>query len=121
MLRCADDSFYVGSTKYPEARLAQHQAGAGCNWTAKRLPVALVYIEETTHIGLAFAREHQLKKWSRKKKQALIEGRIGDLEMHARCQVKLKSIHLGLTDWITYRAKYAHLLQAEETTTPPSK
>ena len=39
ILECADASYYIGSTKYLELRLAQHQAGEGANHTKKRLPV----------------------------------------------------------------------------------
>ena len=114
ILECGDGSYYVGSTKYPEARLAQHQAGEGGKWTAKRLPVSLVYLEESDHIGIAFKREHQLKKWSRKKKLALIDGRIGDLEHYAKCQVKTKQLRISVADWNFYEAKYAALLADED-------
>jgi putative endonuclease len=38
-----------------------------------------VYIEETARIDEAYAREKQLQGWSRAKRIALIEGRLGDL------------------------------------------
>ena len=74
ILECADGSYYTGSTKYLEKRLSQHQAGEGANHTKRHLPVKLVYYEEFQRIDHAFYREKQIQKWSRKKKEALING-----------------------------------------------
>ena len=74
ILECCDGSYYTGSTKNLEVRLAQHQAGEGANHTKKRLPVKLVYYEEYQRIDVAFYREKQVQGWSRKKKEALIRG-----------------------------------------------
>jgi len=57
-----------------ELRLQQHQNGEGANHTKKRLPVTLVYYEEYARIDEAFYREKQVQGWSRKKKEALING-----------------------------------------------
>jgi hypothetical protein len=43
ILRCADDSFYVGSTIALERRIDEHQSGTGTAYTRKRLPVTLVF------------------------------------------------------------------------------
>lgn len=72
ILECADGTFYTGSTTNIEQRLALHQAGEGANYTKKRLPVKLVYVEFFSRIDEAFNREKQVQGWSRKKKQALI-------------------------------------------------
>jgi putative endonuclease len=74
ILECADGSYYTGSTNNLELRLQQHQNVEGANHTKKRLPVKLVYFEEFQRIDDAFYREKQLQGWSRKKKEALIEG-----------------------------------------------
>jgi len=79
ILLCADESYYTGSTIDIERRLAEHQNGSGANHTAKNLPVQLVYLEEYPRIDYAFYREKQIQGWSRKKKEALIEGRLDDL------------------------------------------
>jgi len=68
-----------------EKRLQQHQNGQGANYTRKKLPVTLVYVEEYNRIDHAFYREKQIQGWSRKKKQALIEGRIEDLHFLSEC------------------------------------
>ncbi len=74
ILQCADGSYYTGSTKDLERRLAEHQSGEGSFYTKKRLPVKLVYFEEFQRIDEAFYREKQVQGWSRKKKEALING-----------------------------------------------
>jgi len=74
ILECVDGSYYTGSTNNLESRLAQHQAGEGANHTKKRLPVKLAYFEEFLRIDEAFYREKQVQGWSRKKKEALING-----------------------------------------------
>ena len=81
ILRCADGSFYIGSTTHLELRLWQHQEGLGASYTKKpgRRPVELVYVEEFERITDAFAREKQLQNWSRAKRIALIEQRYLDL------------------------------------------
>lgn len=74
ILKCSDGSYYVGSTKNLELRIAQHQAGEGANHTKKRLPIELVYYEEYSRIDDAFYREKQIQGWRREKKEALIKG-----------------------------------------------
>ena len=79
ILQCSDDSFYTGSTTDLERRLEQHRVGEGSKYTKQRLPIELIYSEEFDRIDYAFNREKQIQSWSRKKKQALIEGRLNDL------------------------------------------
>ena len=74
MLRCSDDSLYVGSTRDLSSRLFQHQIGMGAAYTGDRLPVELVWHEEYEKVSHAFAREKQIQNWSRKKRLALIDG-----------------------------------------------
>lgn len=79
ILECSDKSFYTGSTINLEKRLAEHQMGEGAKYTKTRRPVKLVYFEECNNIADAFAREQQIKGWSRKKKLALISGNYEEL------------------------------------------
>jgi putative endonuclease len=74
ILKCFDDSFYVGSTKDIYRRLNQHQNGSGAEYTKRRLPVELLYYEEYSRIDTVFYREKQIQGWSRKKRKALING-----------------------------------------------
>ncbi|MFK7786874.1 MAG: GIY-YIG nuclease family protein, partial [Crocinitomicaceae bacterium] len=76
ILLCANGTYYTGSTKYLELRVRQHQLGEGANHTRKYGPVELVYFEEYSRIDTAFYREKQIQRWSRAKKQALIDGEL---------------------------------------------
>ena len=90
MLRCADGSFYVGSTRSLDLRLHQHQLGVGAQYTRTRLPVALVWFEEHENVGAAHAREKQNQNWSRAKRIALIEQRHADLPALAERRSKAR-------------------------------
>ena len=85
ILRCSDERIYVGSTIDLERRMEQHQAGEGANFTKKRLPIELVYVEQFERIDYAFNREKQIQRWSRGKKEALIEGDKEKLKALAKC------------------------------------
>ena len=47
VLECGDGSLYTGYTTDVEARLKKHQSGKGAKYTRARLPVTLLYQEET--------------------------------------------------------------------------
>lgn len=79
ILKCANGLYYTGSTNNLERRLQQHQNGEGANFTKKHLPVELVYYEQFGRIDEAFYREKQVQGWSRKKKEALINGEYDKL------------------------------------------
>jgi putative endonuclease len=74
ILQCSDGSYYVGSTRNLDLRFLQHQSGKGSNYTSGRLPVELVYCEEYDRVSDAFYREKQIQGWSRRKREALING-----------------------------------------------
>jgi len=57
----------------------QHRSGKGANYTKRRLPIKLVYSKYFTKVSDAFYREKQIQGWSRKKKEALIEGKTEKL------------------------------------------
>lgn len=84
ILQCVDGSYYVGSTKDLERRISQHQEGVGSRYTAGRLPVELVYCEEYDRIDDAYYREKQVQGWTRRKREALIDGRPGLLPVLAK-------------------------------------
>lgn len=79
ILKCSNGKYYIGSTKDLELRIAQHQNGEGSNFTKKHLPLKLVYYEEYQRIDEAFYREKQVQGWSKKKKEALINGEFEKL------------------------------------------
>lgn len=74
LLRCNDGSFYAGHTDDLDLRMAQHHSGALGGYTARRLPVALVWSDSFPTRDEAFAAERKLKGWGRAKKAALIAG-----------------------------------------------
>jgi predicted GIY-YIG superfamily endonuclease len=84
ILRCADRSYYVGHTDDIELRLAKHRAGEYAGYTRSRLPVELAFMEEFASRSDAFARERQIKGWSRAKKAALIRGDWDEVSRLAR-------------------------------------
>ncbi len=75
ILRCRDDSYYVGTTRGSlEVRVAEHNAARYGGYTMRRRPVAFVYHQEFDRIEDAIAAERQVKGWRREKKEALIRG-----------------------------------------------
>ncbi|MHC5796620.1 GIY-YIG nuclease family protein [Lacisediminihabitans sp. FW035] len=74
ILKCADGSFYVGSTRDLDRRMFEHGTGVGAAYTRKRLPVELVFAEEYAFVHEAYEREKQVQGWSRRKREALIAG-----------------------------------------------
>ena len=84
ILRCGDGSYYVGSTRNLDHRMHQHAVGKGSVYTAKRMPVELVWAQEFDSVAEAYALEKQIQGWSRAKRLALIEGRFEDLPALSR-------------------------------------
>jgi putative endonuclease len=76
ILRCADGSYYVGSTRGEsvDKRLGEHQSGSFGGYTSTRRPVDLVFAEHFIRITDAIDAERRIKGWSRAKKEALIRG-----------------------------------------------
>jgi predicted GIY-YIG superfamily endonuclease len=73
ILECSDGSFFTGHTDNLEERLAAHEHRTIKCYTSSRLPVKLVFCSEFPTRDDAFAKERQIKGWSRRKKQALIK------------------------------------------------
>lgn len=86
ILECADGSYYTGSTIDVGRRFKQHQNGEGAIHTKKYLPVKLIYVEEYDHVSTAFYREKQVQGWNRKKKEALVLGKLKELKTLSECQ-----------------------------------
>ena len=74
LLRCSDQSLYVGRTKDLAQREQWHNDGHGAGYTAARRPVRMVYAEEHTSEVSAARRERQIKRWTIAKKEALVAG-----------------------------------------------
>ncbi|WP_294294741.1 GIY-YIG nuclease family protein [Chryseobacterium sp. sg2396] len=73
ILKCSDNSYYTGVTNDIEKRIQYHIEGINPNsYTYSRRPVELVFHTEFKDVNQAIAFEKQVKGWSRKKKEAII-------------------------------------------------
>jgi len=85
MLKCSDNSYYVGSTEDLERRIHEHEKGYSSH-TSRRLPIELVYSQRFGDKSYAKKREKQLKGWTRLKKEALIKDARLELHQLAECK-----------------------------------
>lgn len=73
ILKCSDDTLYVGSTNDIERRLHQHNnAKAGAHYTKIRRPVSIIYSETCKTLGESRSREAAIKRLTRAKKLELV-------------------------------------------------
>jgi putative endonuclease len=106
VLQCSDGFYYTGVTNNVDKRVEQHNEGLDPNcFTFKRRPVILKYYEHFVNIKNAIAYEKQLKGWSRKKKEALINKDYNLISQLA----KSKNSSLGKTqnnsDYLSFNSK----------------
>jgi putative endonuclease len=89
ILKCSDETYYTGITSNLEDRIFKHTSGfyQDC-YTFKRRPIELVFYAEFTDINIAIEKEKQLKKWSKAKKEALINGEYDSLVNLAKKKFK---------------------------------
>jgi len=95
MLRCADGTFYVGSTKYLNDRFEAHAQGLGSAYTSCRLPVTLVWWAEFDRIDEAFALEKRMQGWSHAKRLAFAEGGFDAIKGWSARERALRKVHTG--------------------------
>ena len=72
LARCNDGSLYAGSCIDLAARQALHNAGKGAKYTRGRGPILFVYCEHFSTRAEACRREAEVKRWSKKRKEALV-------------------------------------------------
>lgn len=72
ILQCSDGSYYTGITTDIERRTAEHNAGTGAKYTRTRTPVVCIWQEEHEDRSSASRREYEIKRMTRKQKEALI-------------------------------------------------
>lgn len=72
MLRCKDQSLYVGITNDVMKRVNAHNRGKGSKFVRSRLPAMLVYQETAEDESDAKKREAEIKKLSKTQKEELI-------------------------------------------------
>ena len=73
MLKCNDNTYYIGYTNDLEKRLQAHNDGKGAKYTRGRRPVELVYYEEYEDKSTAMRREWEMKQLSRKQKETMLQ------------------------------------------------
>ena len=80
ILKCSDETYYTGITSDLKKRLLEHQKGEYSNsYTASRKPVYLVFYSEFKNVEIAIQKEKQIKKWSKAKKEVLINNEFEKL------------------------------------------
>lgn len=80
ILLCFDNSYYTGVTNDIFKRFEEHQKGYDSkSYTFNRRPIQLVFYTSFNSIEIAIEKEKQIKKWSKAKKVALINGNFEDL------------------------------------------
>lgn len=74
ILKCFDDTFYIGSTNDLQKRLYAHNfLKSGAHYTKIRRPVELVYFEELPDLSSARKMEAKIKRLKREEKIILIK------------------------------------------------
>jgi len=87
ILKCADGSYYTGISNDLDRRLQEHNTGFDKGaYTFTRRPVEIVFHAYFMDVKQAIAFEKQVKKWSRKKKEAIINDEWEKLKTLAECK-----------------------------------
>lgn len=86
ILQCSDGSYYTGITNDIERRMSEHHEGIDQKcYTYSKRPVELKFVDEFDQSIVAIEREKQIKGWSRRKKEALIQKNWDDLKRFSTC------------------------------------
>tara|TARA_B100000745_G_scaffold270788_1_gene197850 strand:+ start:6 stop:320 length:315 start_codon:yes stop_codon:yes gene_type:complete len=87
ILKCSDNSYYTGITNNLDKRLNEHkfEKNHDC-YTLKRRPLELKFQQIFNDVLLAIYFEKKIKKWTRSKKEALINGDFDMLQILAECR-----------------------------------
>ena len=92
ILKCSDASYYVGITSNLDRRVTEHNTGKYTDaYTYSRRPVELVWCQEFLEPNQAISFEKKIKKWSRAKKEAVINGEWDLLPILAECKNETNS------------------------------
>jgi putative endonuclease len=79
IIKCSGGSYYTGVTSNLSSRLYKHNSGFYPELYFYKRPLELVFYCEFTDINIAIEKEKQIKKWSKIKKEALINGEFESL------------------------------------------
>ena len=86
ILKCSDGSYYTGYTSDIGRRVNEHNFEKYNGYTSSRLPVTVVFHQEFSNLDEAIRAEKQIKGWSRKKKEGLINGNFDILKKLSECK-----------------------------------
>lgn len=76
IVRCIDDTLYTGIAADVARRLSEHERGArGAKYLRGKGPLKLEFSEAVGDRSTASALEHRVKRLSKARKQAIIDGR----------------------------------------------
>mgnify|MGYP002700442715 CR=1 FL=1 len=73
IIESSDHSLYTGITTDLERRFQQHLTGKGAKYFFARKPVKIVFSESHINRSTASVREYEIKQFSRKQKEQLIQ------------------------------------------------
>lgn len=87
IIKCSDGSYYTGITNNLDKRINEHTFGKNKDcYTYKRRPLELKFHETFNDVLQAIYFEKKIKKWTRVKKEALINGNFDMLQILAECR-----------------------------------
>ena len=85
IIQCSDNSYYTGVTNDLKNRYIDHETSTNIKaYSFSRRPFKLLYWEIFESPEEAISREKQIKKWSRFKKHALINGHFSKLKIFSK-------------------------------------
>lgn len=86
ILKCSNGLYYTGITSNLERRVNEHNDGKYKNaYTHDKRPVTLEFYQAFTEPVQAIYFEKKIKKWSHKKKEALIKGDFDMIQILSEC------------------------------------
>ena len=92
LLEMANGKIYVGFTSDLKRRFQEHVSGKGGKTTRSFGVSRLLYSETLESRSAAMKREHELKKWPRAKKLALIAEDVESARAPSPCQRARKAL-----------------------------
>ena len=92
ILKCNDNTYYTGITNHIVRRLMEHNSGfiETC-YTYSRRPIHLVFYQIFSDVNQAIMFEKKIKKWSKAKKEALINNNLHLLNSLSECKNETNS------------------------------
>lgn len=87
ILKCSDNSYYTGITNNIARRFEEHEFGINKEcYTFKRRPLTMEFYQVFNDVLQAIYFEKKIKRWTRAKKKALIEGDFDMLQILSECR-----------------------------------